>query len=118
MITRVSNLLHSLFGYLLTGIWYGSSGQKLTLHADLGRAIRQQTSVLYWQQSKYSYSCGKEKLGGWGEGGNFINGWNDTFISWERSGSVVECLTRNQRAASSSLTGITALWSLSKTHLS
>ena len=38
--------------------------------------------------------------------------------SRERSGSVVECLTRDRRAAGSSLTGITALWSLSKTHLS
>ena len=33
-------------------------------------------------------------------------------------GSVVECLTRDRRAAGSSLTGVTALWSLSKTHLS
>ena len=38
--------------------------------------------------------------------------------SRERSGSVVECLTRDRRAADSSLTGVTALWSLSKTHLS
>ena len=37
---------------------------------------------------------------------------------WECSGSVVECLTRDRRAAGSSLTGVTALWSLSKTHLS
>ena len=36
----------------------------------------------------------------------------------ERSGSVVECLTRDRRAAGSSLTGVNALWSLSKTHLS
>ena len=36
----------------------------------------------------------------------------------ERSGSVVECLTRDRGAAGSSLTGITALLSLSKTHLS
>ena len=36
----------------------------------------------------------------------------------ERSGSVVECLTRDRRAAGSSLTDVTALWSLSKTHLS
>ena len=36
----------------------------------------------------------------------------------ERSGSVVECLTRDRRVAGSSLTGVTALWSLSKTHLS
>ena len=36
----------------------------------------------------------------------------------ERSGSVVECLTRDRRAAGSSLTGVTALLSLSKTHLS
>ena len=36
----------------------------------------------------------------------------------KRSGSVVECLTRDRKAAGSSLTGVTALWSLSKTHLS
>ena len=36
----------------------------------------------------------------------------------ECSGSVVECLTRDREAACSSLTGDTALWSLSKTHLS
>ena len=41
-----------------------------------------------------------------------------SLFSWERSGSVVECLTRDRRAAGSSLTGVTALWSLSKTHLS
>ena len=35
----------------------------------------------------------------------------------ERSGSVVECLTRDRGAAGSSLIGVTALWSLSKTHL-
>ena len=32
----------------------------------------------------------------------------------ERSGSVVECLTRDKGAAGSSLTGATVLWSLSK----
>ena len=36
----------------------------------------------------------------------------------ERGGSVVECLTRDRGAAGSSLTGLTALWSLRKTHLS
>ena len=36
----------------------------------------------------------------------------------ERNGSVVECLTRDREAAGSSLTGVTAVWSLSKTHLS
>ena len=36
----------------------------------------------------------------------------------ERSGSVVECLTRDQGAAGLSLTDVTALWFLSKTHLS
>ena len=36
----------------------------------------------------------------------------------ERSGSVVEGLTRDRGATGSSLTGVTALWSLSKTHLS
>ena len=33
----------------------------------------------------------------------------------ERSGSVVEFLTRDREAAGSSLTSVTALWSLSKT---
>ena len=28
---------------------------------------------------------------------------------WERNGSVVECLTRDRRAAGTSLTGVTAL---------
>ena len=44
--------------------------------------------------------------------------WYFTKEIWERSGSVVECLTRDRRVAGSSLTGVTALWSLSKTHLS
>ena len=44
--------------------------------------------------------------------GNLIYRW------WERSGSEVECLTRDRGVAGSSLTGVTALWSLSKTHLS
>ena len=35
----------------------------------------------------------------------------------EGSGSVVECLTKDQRAVGSSLSSVTALWSLSKTHL-
>ena len=35
----------------------------------------------------------------------------------ECSGSVVECLTQDWEAPGSSLTGVTALWSLSKTHL-
>ena len=32
-----------------------------------------------------------------------------TLEAWERSGSVVECLTRDRGAAGSSLTGVTAL---------
>ena len=36
----------------------------------------------------------------------------------ERSGSVVECLTRDRRPQVRVLTSVTALWSLSKTHLS
>ena len=40
------------------------------------------------------------------------------FFLGERSGSVEECWTQDRRAAGSSLTGATALWSLSKTHLS
>ena len=39
-------------------------------------------------------------------------------LSETRSGSVVDCLTRDRGAADSSLTGVTALWSLGKTHLS
>ena len=36
----------------------------------------------------------------------------------ERSGSVVECLNQDQEAVGLSLTSVTALWSLSKAHLS
>ena len=39
-------------------------------------------------------------------------------LNRKRSGSVVERLTQDRRAVGSSLTGVTALWSLSKTHLS
>ena len=42
---------------------------------------------------------------------------NNSSCMREGSGSVVECLTRDQGAAGSSLTGVTALWSLSKAHL-
>ena len=45
----------------------------------------------------------------------FCDGLNMTVR--ERSGSVVECLTRDREAAGSSLTSVTVLWSLSKTHL-
>ena len=38
-----------------------------------------------------------------------------TVYNGERSGSVVECLTGDRGAAGSSLTGVTVLWSLSKT---
>ena len=44
----------------------------------------------------------------------FYNG----LLTRESSGSVVECLTRDPEAVGSSLTGVTALWSLSKTNLS
>ena len=44
--------------------------------------------------------------------------WKVSLIVRERSGSVVECLTLDRRAMGSSLTGVTPLWSLSKTHLS
>ena len=43
---------------------------------------------------------------------------DDTRFMWERSDSVVECLTQDRGAAGSSLIGVPALWSLSKTHLS
>ena len=41
----------------------------------------------------------------------FLSG--PTLFVRERSGSVVECLTRDRGAAGSSLTSVTALWSLS-----
>ena len=41
---------------------------------------------------------------------------NWTKLNANSSGSVVECLTRDRRAVGSSLTGVTALWSLSKIH--
>ena len=43
---------------------------------------------------------------------------SSVMLGEECSGSVVECLTGDRGAAGSSLTGVTELWSLSKTHLS
>ena len=42
----------------------------------------------------------------------------DRYITLFIGSSVVECLTQDHRTAALSLTSITALWSLSKTHLS
>ena len=54
-----------------------------------------------------------------GGGAYSINFFCISTAKWrERSDSMVECLTGDQEAAGSSLTGVTALWSLSKTHLS
>ena len=39
----------------------------------------------------------------------FASAQSDQSLHWERSGSVVECLTRDRDAAVLSLTGITAL---------
>ena len=47
---------------------------------------------------------------------NFMKELQENY--WEHSGSMVECLTREGGAADGILTGVTALWSLSKTHLS
>ena len=47
---------------------------------------------------------------------NNNNNYNTNTNNRERSDSVKE--TRDRGAAGSSLTGVTALWSLSKTHLS
>ena len=49
---------------------------------------------------------------------NIVCTYKNYLTKRERSGSVVECLTRDQKAAGLSLTGVTLLWSLSKTHLS
>ena len=44
--------------------------------------------------------------------------WPSDTESRERSGSVVGYLTQDREASGSSLIGVTALWSFSKTHLS
>ena len=50
---------------------------------------------------------------------NVVETFNSTSILIrESSGSVVECLTQDRGAIGSSLTGVTALCSLSKAHLS
>ena len=65
-----------------------------------GKSIEHQISEVLAQNTLFSYPSAK------------------IYTLRERSGSVVECLTRRQGAAGSSLTGITWLLSLSKTHLS
>ena len=52
----------------------------------------------------------------WQDQANDVETFNSTSILiGESSGSVVECLTQDRGATGSSLTGITVLWSLSKT---
>ena len=48
----------------------------------------------------------------------FFMNESETNADRERSGSVVESLTRDREAPGSSLTSVIVLWSLSKTHLS
>ena len=45
---------------------------------------------------------------------NFHSKMKSHILNKECSGSLVECLTRDRGAAGSSLTGVTALWSLSR----
>ena len=42
----------------------------------------------------------------------------ESHYNYTYGNGVVECLTRDPGSTGSSLTGVTALWSLSKTHLS
>ena len=80
-------------------MWYNYDGNKLAL-AMKRLKIRCQEHIFGSLLLSSRFMANNIKLGG------------------ERSGSVVECLTRDRGAAGSSLTGITALWSLSMTHLS
>ena len=61
--------------------------------------------LLLWSACAHVQSCQSFKC-------------SEIFKLRERSGSVVECLTRDRGDAGSSLIGVTALWSLCKTHLS
>ena len=81
----------------------------------------------YWESTKLVYDDGFELLvtldrptyQKLAEGGKFYNYNKEVFKHKcrERSGSVLECLTWDQGAAGSSLTGVIALLCLSKTHL-
>ena len=56
----------------------------------------------FWEGGSYVYICG-------GYFTDFISFFLNIPWKWrERSGSVVECLTRDRRVAGSSLTGVTA----------
>ena len=93
------------------GIWRKRNGGDWHIHMNLfdpmHLAKRGHNFVTFWYRTPTKHFCLI-----------YIPGARSHFFPRERSGSVVECLTRDRRAASSSLTGVTALWSLSKTHLS
>ena len=96
----LSPSINKVFTYLLT---YRKG--YLMLHHSAGATIQVVNSV--------NYKCTPQ------EKGNKRMAINtDKHKSRVDSGSVVECLTGDREAAGSSLTGLTALWSLSKTHLS
>ena len=74
-------------------------------------------NTLLLMHSAFMLSVVKMPLKGEVEGHAFHSHGN--LLIMERSGSVVvECLTRDRGAAGLTITGVTALWSLSKTHLS
>ena len=93
-----------------------------------GRTYNEQTTdaggIWYINSSNVSYkviritTCRKvlQRLDGFRQ--NFVFALPVAISCREHSGSVVECLTQDRRAAGSSLTGVNALWSLSKIHLS
>ena len=90
---------------------------KALFYLYLTRPRRQPTNVLkVMRKQKNPLSLGKLKKRKPSIRSVHLHGHN--LGSRERSGSVVECLTQDRRAMGSSLTGVTALWSLSKTHLS
>ena len=77
-------------------------------------------SLLHWSVIHYQLTFEGHSGCGWKKsiGLRIYQNLNSLKFARERSGSVVECLTLDRGAAGSSLTGVTALWSLSKTHLS
>ena len=85
--------------------------------------LGKKVSIFDWEWGRNSAPRDGQKRPCWGslglnfdyDGGPIIENGGPIFL-YKPGSAVVECLTRDRRAASSSLTGVTALWSLSKTH--
>ena len=90
----------SRYLFLTINLYFGTKSCKLSCYVSVERPYVQKEIHLSENNCIHYLALGHTK----GLGAQWLSG--------------IECLARDRGAAGSSLTGVSALWSLSKTHLS